>query len=120
MKNIKSMLTAIFMIVAINLNAQLNIDAELRPRFEYRHGYKTLFPDNSEPAAFVAQRTRINTSYKMNKLNFYISIQDVRVWGDVKQLNSADNNGLTLQQAWAKISLTNSSSIKNWPPRNYI
>jgi len=112
MKNIKLMFFAFFSFLATNVNAQLKVDAELRPRFEYRHGYKTLFADNLDPAAFVVQRTRLNTSYKMEKLNFYISIQDVRVWGDVPQLNTADNNGLSLHQAWAKITVTNTISTK--------
>ena len=76
-----------------NVKAQLKIDTELRPRFEYRHGYKTLFPDNTDPAAFVSQRTRLNAGFKNEKLNFYLSLQDVRVWGDVPQLNSSDSNG---------------------------
>ncbi|HBC04625.1 MAG TPA: hypothetical protein DC015_10640, partial [Aequorivita sp.] len=75
--------------------SQFTIDAELRPRFEYRHGYKTLFPDNADPATFVSQRTRLNFGYKTEKLHFYLSPQDVRVWGDVPQLNVADENGFS-------------------------
>lgn len=92
--------------------AQLEISTELRPRFEYRHGYKTLIPDNTDAAAFVSQRTRLNTKYKMENLEFYLSIQDIRTWGDVKQLNSSDNNGLMLHQAWGKFNLSQSSAIK--------
>ncbi|XRE44979.1 hypothetical protein ACIVBQ_003183 [Tenacibaculum discolor] len=92
--------------------AQLTIDAELRPRAEYRHGFKTLFPDNANPALFVSQRTRLNTTYKTEKLNFYVSFQDVRVWGDVPQLNTADNSGLSVHQAWGKILLDPNFSVK--------
>lgn len=92
--------------------AQLTIDAELRPRAEYRHGFKTLFPDNANPALFVSQRTRLNTTYKTEKLNFYVSFQDVRVWGDVPQLNTADNSGLSVHQAWAEILLDPNFSVK--------
>ncbi len=92
--------------------AQLKIDAEIRPRAEYRHGFKTLFPDNTSAALFVSQRTRLNTSYTMEKLNFYVSLQDVRVWGDVPQLNSADNNGLSLHQAWGEVFLLPEFSLK--------
>jgi len=83
--------------------AQFTIDAELRPRFEYRHGYKTLFPDNVDPASFVSQRTRLKVGYKMEKLKFYLSVQDVRVWGDVVQLNTSDKNGLSVHQAWGEV-----------------
>ncbi|MCG2419172.1 alginate export family protein [Aequorivita sp. F47161] len=93
-------------------NAQFTVDAELRPRFEYRHGYKTLFPDNTDPAAFISQRTRLNFDYKTEKLHFYLSPQDVRVWGDVPQLNIADENGFSLHQAWGEILLVSDLSLK--------
>ncbi len=93
-------------------NAQLTVDAELRPRFEYRHGFKTLFPDNEDPAAFVSQRTRLNTGYQTEKLNVYLSLQDIRVWGDVPQLNTSDNNGLSVHQAWGEILFNENFSLK--------
>jgi len=92
--------------------SQFSVDAQLRPRFEFRHGYKTLFPDNADPATFVSQRTRLNFGYKTEKLQLYISPQDVRVWGDVPQLNVADENGFSLHQAWAEILLVSDLSFK--------
>ena len=104
--------TALLFFAMTTTFAQLKIDAEVRPRAEYRHGFKTLFPDNANPALFVSQRTRLNTSYSIEKLNFYVSFQDVRVWGDVPQLNSADNNGLSIHQAWGEILLDSNFSLK--------
>ena len=92
--------------------SQFTVDAQLRPRFEFRHGYKTLFPNDTDPAAFVSQRTRLNFGYKTEKLNFYVSAQDVRVWGDVPQLNVADENGFSLHQAWAEVSLVSDLNLK--------
>src|SRR5690606_1282004 len=92
--------------------SQFTLDAQLRPRFEYRHGYKTLFPNDADPAAFVSQRTRLNSGYKTEKLHFYISAQDVRVWGDVPQLNAADENGFSLHQAWAEVQLVSNLNLK--------
>ncbi|WP_452601331.1 alginate export family protein [Pontimicrobium sp. MEBiC06410] len=112
MKLLKRISILLFTLFITNSYAQLTVDAEIRPRFEYRHGFKTLFPDNTDPAAFVSQRTRLNTGYKMEKLDFYISIQDIRVWGDVPQLNTADNNGFSLHEAWAKIGLTEHTALK--------
>lgn len=94
------------------MNAQLNIDAELRPRFEYRHGFQTLFPNGEDPAAFISQRTRLNTRYTMDKLHFYLSIQDIRVWGDVSQLNRGDRNGFGVHQAWGEILFSPAVSLK--------
>jgi hypothetical protein len=96
----------------IDSKAQLTIDAELRPRLEYRHGYKNLFPDNVDPASFVSQRTRLNANFILSKLDFYLSFQDVRVWGDVPQLNISDKNGLSIHQAWGKIHFTSEISVK--------
>src|SRR5690625_5777295 len=78
--------------------AQVTVDAELRPRFEYRHGYKTLFPDDVDPAIFVSQRTRLNGFYNDESLTFYLSLQDVRVWGDVPQLNLTDKNRIRSEE----------------------
>ncbi|WP_425658888.1 alginate export family protein [Tenacibaculum ascidiaceicola] len=111
MKASKIIIALLFFATATTF-AQLTIDAELRPRAEYRHGFKTLFPDNANPALFVSQRTRLNTTYKTEKLNFYVSFQDVRVWGDVPQLNTADNSGLSVHQAWAEILLDPNFSVK--------
>lgn len=92
--------------------AQFNISAELRPRFEYRHGYKTLMPDDVKAASFVSQRTRLNTQYVHENLELYLSLQDVRVWGDVPQLNTSDKNGSMIHQAWGKFKFGEASSIK--------
>ncbi|WGH76116.1 alginate export family protein [Tenacibaculum tangerinum] len=105
-------ITTFFLFAITTTFAQLKIDAEIRPRTEYRHGFKTLFPDNATPALFVSQRTRLNTTYTIEKLNFFISLQDVRVWGDVPQLNTTDNSGLAVHQAWGEVFLTPEFSLK--------
>ncbi|WP_062061530.1 alginate export family protein [Aquimarina longa] len=112
MKIFKTTSLVLFILFYTTINAQLKIDAEVRPRFEYRHGFKTLFPNNTDPAAFVSQRTRLNAGYTMDKLNFYLSMQDVRVWGDVPQLNKADKNGFSLHQAWGEILFNPNVSLK--------
>ncbi|GGW48024.1 alginate export family protein [Arenibacter certesii] len=95
-----------------NGHAQFTLDTQLRPRTEYRHGFKTLFPDNADAALFVSQRTRLNADYKMEGLTLYLSLQDVRVWGDVPQLNISDKNGIGIHQAWGEVSLNNAISFR--------
>jgi alginate export protein len=112
MKQIKIISLVLFISLTTIVNAQLKVDAELRPRFEYRHGYKTLFPDNGDPAAFVSQRSRLNFYYKTEKLNFFLSFQDVRVWGDVSQLNTSDKNGMSVHQAWGELLFDSNLSLK--------
>lgn len=100
------------MLVAGLSFAQFNISAELRPRFEYRHGYKELFAKGDDAASFVSQRSRLNAGYSNEGLELYVSLQDVRVWGDVPQLNVADNNGLSVHEAWGKFKFGTGSSVK--------
>lgn len=91
--------------------AQFNLSAQLRPRAEYRHGYKTLPVTDANPAFFISQRTRLNFDYTAKKFIIGVSVQDVRTWGDVPQLNPYDNNS-SLHQAWGQYFFTESFSLK--------
>jgi len=91
---------------------QFGISGELRPRFEARHGYKTLPLPTDEPATFISQRTRINLDYKSEKFNVYFSLQNVRVWGDVSTLSTNDKNGITFHEAWGEYFVSSKFSIK--------
>ncbi len=102
----------LFLFVFPTVTAQLKVEAELRPRFEYRHGFGTLFPNNVDASAFVSQRTRLNTNFKKEYLNLYLSVQDIRVWGDVPQLNRADKNGFGVHQAWGELLFNPEFSLK--------
>ncbi len=108
----KLILVVTVVLLSSQVYAQLRVDAEVRPRFEYRHGFADLFPDDAEPAAFVSQRTRLKAGYSLDRLKFYLNIQDVRVWGDVPQLNRSDRNGLSVHEAWADIKLDSTFSLK--------
>ena len=103
----------ILMIIAGDLLAQtVNISAEVRPRYEMRHGYKTLFPDGATAANFVSQRTRLNGFFGNEHFKAYVSFQDVRVWGDVSQLNTRDINGLSVHEAWGQVFVGKIVSLK--------
>ncbi|WP_396601287.1 alginate export family protein [Algibacter sp. R77976] len=93
--------------------AQLEIGADIRPRFEYRHGFNNLFPDNAEPGAFVVQRSRLNFKYSLDKLDVMMSIQDVSTWGDTRQIDATDsNNSFSLFQAWIEYRVNENWSTK--------
>ncbi len=91
---------------------EFDINLELKPRFEYRHGFKTLIPDNVDAATFVSQRSRLNFNYGSEQLNAYISLQNVRVWGDVNTLSASDANGTAIHEAWASFRLDSLLSFK--------
>ncbi len=96
----------------ILLAQSVKISGEMRARYEYRHGYKTIIPDVFKPANFVSQRTRLNAFYESKIFKFGLVLQNVRVWGDVPQLNINDINGLSVHQAWGEVFLNKNLSIK--------
>jgi len=69
------------------IHAQFSLDAELRTRGEANNGYRTLPTENSQTAFFISQRTRLNLSFKKEKFSTYISLQDVRLWGQEDFVN---------------------------------
>lgn len=94
------------------IHAQVKVSAELRPRFEYRHGVKSLASKNQKAAMFVSQRSRLNLDYKKDKVKMYISVQNIHVWGDTKQLSLGEVNGFAVNQAWGQLGLLPSLSLK--------
>ncbi len=94
------------------LSSQFILDAEVRPRAEYRHGFKSLMPDSTDAAMFISQRTRFNALFDRDNIKMYISLQDVRTWGDVGQLNSSDLNGLAIHQAWGQFGVGEFFAVK--------
>jgi hypothetical protein len=94
-----------------NAIAQFNLSAEIRPRAEYRHGFKKLYGINDDPAFFVEQRSRLNASYQSEKYKIGLVLQDIRIWGETAQINKTD--GLTsVHEAWAEILFTRKFSVK--------
>jgi hypothetical protein len=71
-------------------DGQLTIGGQVRPRFEFRNGFKKPVQEGEEPAAFMEQRSRLNMAYKASAYNIKVSFQDVRIWGDVGQINKSD------------------------------
>jgi archaellin len=97
------LISIIFITLFISGKAQLKIDAEYRPRFEFRDGYYTLKTDESNPAYFVTQRTRLNLNHTYKNVTSRLSIQDSRIWGESKL--KTDVQGLSVSEAYFKINL---------------
>ena len=90
---------------------QVDLSAELRPRFEYKNGYKSLLKIGEEGASFISQRTRLNLNYKQDNFKVRIVLQNVRVWGDVSTLSASDNSN-AFHEAWAQFSVANNFDLK--------
>jgi hypothetical protein len=105
----------LFTCMSSAVNAQFTLSGQLRTRTELRNGLGNLVLKGSKGAAFTSQRTRLLFNYKWDRLNFGVSLQDVRVWGqDASTVSNNDGNKLMVHEAWAELMLANSkdSSIK--------
>ncbi|TLV02714.1 alginate export family protein [Dyadobacter luticola] len=96
--------------------AQLNVSGQLRTRTELLQGQGSPLAKGEKPAFFTSQRTRLNAGYKGYRYQFFVAVQDVRVWGqDASTNNRITNsalNGLMLHEAWGEISLLDTSKTK--------
>ncbi len=60
-------------------SAQFTLDAEFRPRTEYRHGYGSIIPDDADAGFATSTRARLNAGFTTEAYSFYVSLQDVMV-----------------------------------------
>lgn len=109
----KNLLTTLIisLIVCSAFAQQFDLSAELRPRYENRHGFQLLLDTNEEGSNFISQRTRLNFDFKNEKLKLKIVMQNIRVWGDVGTLSSDDKTS-ALHEAWAEAILNTKTSFK--------
>ncbi|MGB5941872.1 MAG: alginate export family protein [Leeuwenhoekiella sp.] len=111
---LKNLFLAFFVLSASATIAQeFSLGADLRQRFEYRHGFNNLFPDDADPTAFIRQRARLNFEYSAEKLKVFIAVQDISTWGDTRQILPQDgNDSFMLFQAWASLRIDENWSTK--------
>ena len=85
-KSLQNGLAFILILYTSSIDAQLTIDAQIRPRTQYRHGFKSPMPKGEDPAFFTSQRTRLTTTYTTEKFKIKFAFQDVRIWGQTDQV----------------------------------
>lgn len=118
MKTIKKLLLGLSVLLSLPAFAQFTLDGEIRPRFEYRNGFKNILDSTQSPAAFVDQRTRLYFGYKTDGYIFKVTVQDIRVWGSQPQtIGTAaqqNNNGayIAVHEAWVEALLNEKWSLK--------
>ena len=86
------------------------IDAEIRPRAEFRDGYKTLTPVGKDAGAFTSQRTRLGLGYNSGLLNTKITIQDARIFG--QNANASADATTGIYEAWAEVLIVPGGALK--------
>jgi len=107
------------LIIALGINpslfGQFYIDAQYRPRFEMRDGYRRLSSTGSAPAFVISQRTRLSFNYQTDFLKIVFSPQDVRVWGEESLANTSgvfgDEASIDMFEAYAEIKMGKSGWI---------
>lgn len=104
-------LTAVLIMPFFAVAQSFDLSGELRPRFENRRGYKQMPAGPDEAVAFVSQRSRINALYSDDHVRVGFSLQDVRVWGEVPQLNTTDFL-FSVHEAWGELLFSSQWSLK--------
>ncbi len=89
-----------------------SVDVELRPRFEFRNGFKEQIGSDEDPAAFTEQRSRLNLNYSASSLDLRLSVQDVRIWGNHNQIYKQDPALTNVYEAWARWHFSDSWAVK--------
>ncbi|PZX92194.1 hypothetical protein DOS84_16795 [Flavobacterium aquariorum] len=103
MKLFKIMTLAVVLMASMNTFAQeFDANLQIRPRYEFRNGYKAPIPFGETPGQFISSRTRLNLNFKQDKFITKLTMQNVRVWGDVAPNTKADANGVQIFEAWAQ------------------
>lgn len=92
--------------------AQFEMGAQIRPRAEFRNGFKTLTQENSDPAFFVEQRSRLWMTFNQERYKIHINVQDVRLWGANNQIYKNDNSLFNVYEAWGEYRFTPKLSTK--------
>lgn len=95
---------------------KFRIEAESRTRSLVDNGYKCPKVADENAVFYTTQRTRLNACFENDKLETYVSFQDVRLWGDDDHYSSSgvygNTESLSLHQGWAKLKITEPLSIK--------
>ncbi len=104
--------SAVVLLLTYNANSQVQISAEVRPRTEFRNGFKTLTDQSKEPVLFTEQRSRIYFDYTDPDIKFRLSLQDVRVWGETGQIFKKEPGTTFLSEAWGQYHISEKFSVK--------
>ena len=111
MKSKKLLLGGAMLAISAVSYGQFTLSGEIRPRTEFRHGYKAIADSNQANAVFTDQRSRLNFEYQEEGYKVKLVLQDVRVWGSTKQLNTSDAFS-SIHEAWGQAFLTDNWSLK--------
>lgn len=105
-------LTVLIMALGYGVQAQVSISAEVRPRTEFRNGFKTLTEDAKNASFFTEQRSRLYLNYADSSFKFRVAFQDIRIWGETPQIFKEEYGKTFISEAWGQYYFTNALSVK--------
>jgi hypothetical protein len=110
---IKNLLFAIAILATTGMTAQLSLDGEFRPRSEY-FGQGQSKTALSGTTGYVSTSTRValKATFKAEGYTLFTSFQDVFKFGDRPQISPAGTGNFRVQEAWADIKLSETTSFK--------
>ena len=97
---------------AFSAKGQFSITGEIRPRTEFRNGFKKLTETNADAAFFVEQRSRLHFNYTEDNIAFNLTLQDVRLWGNTAQIYKTDPSLTNVYEAWGQYNFTPQIALK--------
>lgn len=112
MKKTIYLIALIVALSCVEATAQMTISAEVRPRTEFRNGFKTLTEDSKDASFFTEQRSRLYLDYADSAFKFRVSFQDIRIWGETTQIFKEEYGKTFLSEAWGQYYFTPSLSVK--------
>lgn len=90
---------------------------EIRQRMIFDDGYKNPHEPDENITSYISQRSRLHSGFIYDRLQAFVSIQDVRYWGDDNKYSSkgifGNTNSISLHQAWLKIHLGKHISLRS-------
>ncbi len=92
--------------------AQFTLTGEIRPRGEFRNGFKELKSKDADPAFFVEQRTRLYFDFTKDNIQLNVALQDVRIWGSTDQIYKTDPSLDNVYEAWGKYAFDDKYGFK--------
>lgn len=81
---------------------QFNVNVQLRPRAEYRNGYKTPLTETDLSTGFINQRSRLSFDFQRQGLSAGFALQNISVWGEFPLSNFYESN-TNLFEAWGQV-----------------
>lgn len=112
MKSIKTVLITTSLLLIANVSfSQINFNGQLIQRSEFRNGYGKLIKTTEDPGFSIGQRFRIEGDYKFEKGRMYISVQDIRTWGNAALAKLNDPN-FSVFEAYTELNLDSNWKLK--------